>query len=144
MFLYLEDCQILDPLSEIDLYALHYDIMYIKKINDALDEFVVQYNHHPMRTVSPLQMFYEGTHSSSTGAQSISAGDVFDSSYGIDDEAPTSVDNDDSVIVTPPSVTITSEHCMESVINPTQDDATWNNIIYCSEGVLTQPWCTVE
>ena len=127
LFLYLEDCQILDPLSEIDLYALHY--VYIKRINSALDEFASQYNHHPMRTVhnrSPLQMFFEGvfTHSSCTGAQSIIAGDVPDSNYGVDDEGPTSVDDDDSVIVMPPSVTISSEQLeeLESLIDPTEDD----------------------
>ena len=120
----MEDCQILDPPSEIDLYALHY--VYVKRINDTLDEFVSQYNHHPMRTVnncSPLQMFYEGvlTHSSSTGAQSIIAGDVPDSIYGIDDEAPSCIDDDDSVIVTPPFVTIFLEQLeeLESVIDPT-------------------------
>lgn len=136
LFLYLEDCQILDPLSEIDLYALH--CVYIKRINDALDEFVSQYNHHPMRTVnnrSPLQMFFEGvlTHSSHTGAQSIIAGDVPDSTYGIDDEVPASVNNDDdSVIVTPPSVTISSEQLeeLESVIDPTQDDGQHGITLY--------------
>ena len=69
-------------------------------------------------------MFYERTHSSSTGAQYTRAGDTPYSSYSVDDEAPTSVD-DGSVIVMSPSVTITSEQLeeLESVIDPTQDDS---------------------
>lgn len=131
LFLYLEDYQILDPLSEIDLYALH-----INKINDALDEFVSQYNHHPMRTVNnrSLRIFYGVfTHSSSTGAPSIIAGDEPDSTYGINDEAPTSVDNDgDSVIVTPPSVISSSQQLeeLELAIDPTQDDGQRGITVY--------------
>ena len=42
LFYYLEQCNLLDPLSEIDLNC--------SRINSALAEFVRQYNHHPMRT----------------------------------------------------------------------------------------------
>ena len=38
----LEQCNLLDPLSENDLYALHY--VYRSRINSALAEFVTQYN----------------------------------------------------------------------------------------------------
>ena len=48
LFYYLEQCDLLDHLSEIDLYALH--CVYCSRINDVLAEFVTQYNHHPMRT----------------------------------------------------------------------------------------------
>ena len=112
IFYHLEDSQVLDPLSEADLYALHY--VYITRINNALQEFVMQYNNHPMRIAhnrSPLQIFYEGvfTHHTCTGAQSVIAGDVLDSTYGIDDEIPASADDeDDSVIVVPLSVFLQS------------------------------------
>ena len=83
-----------------------------------------------MRTAhnhSPLQVFYEGvfTHYSMTGAQSILAGIVPDATYGIDEEAPASVeDGSDSVVVAPPSVAISPElyEELESTIDPTQDD----------------------
>ena len=128
IFYHLEDCQVLDPLSETDLYALHY--VYIKRINKALEEFVLQYNNHPMRTAhnhSPLQVFYEGvlSHSTCTGAHSIIAGDIPDSTYGIDDEVPGSIDSeDDSVVVVPPSVNISPEQLeqLEWAIDPIQDD----------------------
>ena len=48
-------------LSDTDLYALHF--VYIQRINNALEEFVSQYNNHPMRTAhnrTPLQIFFEG------------------------------------------------------------------------------------
>ena len=38
LFYYIEQCNLLDSLSEIDLYALHY--VYCSRINSALVEFV--------------------------------------------------------------------------------------------------------
>ena len=79
-----------------------------------------------LHNCSPLQMFFEGvlTHSSCTGAQSITAGEVQDSNYGIDDEGPTSVDNDDDSVIVMPPVTISSEQLeeLESLIDPAEDD----------------------
>ena len=88
LFYYLEQCNLLDLLSEIDLYALHY--VYCSRINSALAEFVIQYNHHPMRTApnrSPIQLFHEGAvmHSTYTGARSVLLGEVPDN-YGVDED----------------------------------------------------------
>ena len=58
IFYYLEEGGFLDPLSEFDLYALHF--VYIPRINFACDELVAQLNYHPMRTahnMSPMQLF---------------------------------------------------------------------------------------
>lgn len=58
-FYYLEGHGFLDPLSDIDLFSLHF--VYIRRINNSLQEFVRQHNNHPLRTErnrSPLQLFY--------------------------------------------------------------------------------------
>ena len=56
-----------------------------------------------------------------------------DSTYGVDDDGPTSVDYaDDTVVITPPSVPISSEQLeeLESVIDPTQDDGQHGITLY--------------
>ena len=57
LFYFLEETSTLDPLSDIDLYALHY--IYIPRINQQLHHFQNAWNNHRMRTTSltPLQMF---------------------------------------------------------------------------------------
>ena len=57
LFYYLEERQMLDPITECHLYALHY---YLPRINKALTEFRDLWNHHPLRTAnhkSPHQLF---------------------------------------------------------------------------------------
>ena len=64
LFTEMEDEGILDTMSEIHLFSLHY--VYIPRIQQALDEFVAQWNTHPVSTesnLSPEQLFIEGTFS---------------------------------------------------------------------------------
>ena len=91
LFYYMEDCSLLDTTVDTQLFALHY--VYLPRINLSLREFTLQYNHHPLRTVhnqSPFQVFHEGVlqFSSYSGARGIIEGQVPDSYYGIDEEAP--------------------------------------------------------
>lgn len=61
-FFALEENRLLNPLEEMDMFSLHY--VYLRVINEALREFVLQYNHHPLRTAnnqSPLQLWHSGT-----------------------------------------------------------------------------------
>lgn len=130
LFYYLEQCDLLDPLSEIDLYALH--CVYCSRINDALAEFVTQYNHHPMRTAhnrSPIQLFCEGavTHSNYTGARSVLLGEVPDDNYGVDEGGPPVVPTDmdsGAVVVTPPAVRLSQAQLddLVSAIDSVRDD----------------------
>lgn len=48
IFLYLEEQGTLDPQNELHLFALH--LVYVDLINDALKEFVGQWNNHPVTT----------------------------------------------------------------------------------------------
>ena len=48
IFFYMEEGNILDPLSELHLFCLHY--VYFPHINRALTEFAEQWNLHPIST----------------------------------------------------------------------------------------------
>lgn len=48
LFYYIEHHDLLDPMNEKHLYALHY--VFIPRINRALSEFRHGWNHHPIRT----------------------------------------------------------------------------------------------
>lgn len=89
----MEENQLLDPDDETDIYALHY--IYLPRLNITIDQFVMQWNNHPLsceRGYSPLQKWTEGfyTHAQSdllTVRELIDPQNV-DNHYGIDDEAP--------------------------------------------------------
>ena len=60
LFYFLESVNALDPLWEVDLYALHY--VYIPRINQPIETFRNAWHNHRMRTTgghSPLQMFIQ-------------------------------------------------------------------------------------
>lgn len=62
LFWHLEGCGKLDPLSESDLFSLHY--VYLPRISNALDMFRCGWNNHAVTTEhckTPLQLFTMGT-----------------------------------------------------------------------------------
>lgn len=90
LFYFMEQNDLLNPLDEKHLFALHY--IYIPRINRALMNFMNGWNHHPIRTAhnkSPHMLFSGGLlllqHSRLTAL------DFFahvDSDYGIDEDGP--------------------------------------------------------
>ena len=61
LFYYLEQQDLLDPIDEQHLYALHY--IFVPRINRADDVFKNAWNHHSIRTAhhkSPHQLFTAG------------------------------------------------------------------------------------
>ena len=61
LFYFMEDQNMLDPLSDLDLFALHY--VYLPKINENLGVWRESWNKHRMRTVktSPSCLFTAGS-----------------------------------------------------------------------------------
>lgn len=99
-FYSLEDDGMLDPMNELDMFCLHF--VYLNAINEALAEFIVQYNNHPLRTAhnqSPIQLWHSGTLASfwseAIGACSILSDDNADEqrSNGRNCEAEETSDN---------------------------------------------------
>lgn len=61
IFYYLEQCNLLNPNSEHNLFMLHY--VFLPRINRSLCELVNVWNNHPLSTVgnrSPLQLWHSG------------------------------------------------------------------------------------
>lgn len=93
IFHYLESMYLLDPESEIDLFALHY--VFLPMINRAIDQFILQWNNHPIsghKGLSPLQLWTEGFYKYAQSDYS-TVREVLDpreisSDYGIDDNSP--------------------------------------------------------
>lgn len=85
IFMYMESNGILDPDSEVDLVAL--ELVYTPRINRNLQEFVNQWNNHPLSSQSnqsPLQLF---THCARDfGPRQIEEND--DAFDGVDDDGP--------------------------------------------------------
>ncbi len=94
IFLYLKQKDLLDSSSDVHLYCLH--IVYTKLINKAIEEFVKQFNNHPVSTesnFSPNQLWVQGMlrlrNSGCTGVSSVVEGEVADmEQYGIDEDGP--------------------------------------------------------
>lgn len=101
MFYYLEQHDLLDPLCEKQLYALHY--VFVPRINRSLTEFRHAWNHHRIRTAhhkSPHQLFTAGLlllqHSQLTALDFF---EEVDQSYGIDADGPETYDEEGTVAV---------------------------------------------
>jgi hypothetical protein len=90
LFYFMEQNDLLNPIDEKHLYALHY--VYIPRINRALTQFVDGWNHHPIRTAhnkSPHQLFTAGMLLlQNSGLTALDAFDRADSDYGIDSAGP--------------------------------------------------------
>ena len=88
----------LDPLVELDIFALHY--VYVPRINTALKEFKEQWNHHGLRTengLSPLQLYTEGLLRNINSGHSTNIG----ADYGVDSEGPFPVEDEDYQVAVP-------------------------------------------
>ena len=110
LFYYLEGENLLDPLNEVNLFALHY--MYMPQINSAIEHFKQGWNHHPIRTAhnrSPHQLFTSAAlNLQQSGLAAVDFFASIDDSYGIELEGLAS---DDSGVEVPRiAFSLTDEH----------------------------------
>ena len=101
LFYFMEHNDLLDPLNERHLYALHY--VFLPRINRSLSTFAEGWNHHPIRTAhnhSSHQLFTAGAlllqHSQLAALDFF---DTVDDNFGLDPDAPAAVDESDAVSV---------------------------------------------
>lgn len=129
LFSHLEDSDVLDALNEEHLLALHY--IYQPRINRALEEFVQNWNNHPLSTEgnrSPLSIWHSGVtslfHSQRSAIESIvSENNLHD--FGIDGDGPVPYPVVDNSLQVPESnVNLTDEQWQQvrNAINPLTDD----------------------
>ena len=70
IFLFLEHSGILDPTDEVHLFCIH--LVYIPLINDAINQFIGQWNYHPGMQFSPNQLWLQGMlHFKNSGYQAV-------------------------------------------------------------------------
>ena len=123
LFYFLESQQLLDPLNEIHLYALHY--VYLPRIGRALDIFWEGWNHHSIRTennLTPHQLYARGTltmHSS--GLSALDFLDEVDDMYGVDDGDLLEASVGAETVTVPESVLTVSDAVLQELaqrVNP--------------------------
>ena len=138
LFNYLEAYCHLNCLNDMDLCALHY--VFMPRINHTLEEFVRQYNNHPLRTehnLTPRQL-----HSVSPVTTTVQETMIDPNSYGIEEDGP--VPNVESpnncVIVDPVNFTIPED--IESMLpDPLTNDGNYGIDTYLEVLAILQRFC---
>ncbi len=133
LFYYMEHHDLLNPLNEQHLYALHY--VFIPRINRALSDFRQGWNHHPLRTSnhkSPHQLFTAGAlllqHSQ---LQAMDLFEPVDELYGIDVNGPVPT-IDESIVVPEVNINLSENSLfyLERTINPLRHSDEYGVDIY--------------
>ncbi|XP_057311502.1 uncharacterized protein LOC130649269 [Hydractinia symbiolongicarpus] len=93
IFYFMEQQEMLDPVNDVDLYALH--SVFLPRINRACEEFVKQWNNHPLSTEgnrTPYQLWTQGMymnwHSSDNGLRQIMEENENIGTHGVELDGP--------------------------------------------------------
>ena len=127
LFYYYESCNLLDPVDEINVLALH--LVYKPRIKRALASFTQQWNNHSLSTEqnrSPYQVWTEGFYnqacSDRSTVQNLLQGNGENlEQFGIDDEGPTSdIQTRNNVIVPDINVHLTDNEIsvLQTLLHP--------------------------
>ena len=120
--LFFEECGKLDPLSEEDIYCLHF--VYIPRIIKALDAFRLGWNNHAITTehcMTPLQLFTSGT---------LSHGEPV---CDLGEDMNGTADFDPSGVIVPQTISplnSTQENELKSLVDPLQASSNYGIEIY--------------
>ena len=101
LFYFMEQQELLDPLNNHHLFALHF--VYLPRINQALEIFREGWNHHQIRTAlhrTPHQIFVQGI--LHLHGRNLSALDILqpvDNEYGIETDEILSLSSDNNITV---------------------------------------------
>ena len=101
LFYFLEHCDLLNPVNEQHLSALHF--IFLPRINRSLNAFRDGWNQHGIRTEgnhSPLQLFHAGMlRLQNSGLEAMDLFNTVGNEYGRDPEAPYPTADDSEVHV---------------------------------------------
>ncbi len=105
LFTDMENEGLLDPMNEEHMFCLHF--VYIPRLQRALDEFVLQWNYHPVSTesnLSPEQLFITGCFANPSVDDTMPEDiDMFGNGADSDDDAPLEINDDDYEVSVPNS-----------------------------------------
>ena len=136
LFYFMENEGLLDPVSEKDLYALHYT--FLPRINRALSTFKEGWNSHGLRTehnMTPKQLFtYGALQLQHTGLAALDFFEQVAVDYGVDDTNPILSDSHVANQVSVPRIGIHLEpeqvEQLRSEVNPLDDSDNYGIDIY--------------
>ena len=135
LFYFMEQHDLINPMDEMHLFALHY--VFLPRINRSLAQFVDSWNHHPIRTAhskSPHQLFSSGLlQHRNSGLAALDLFEDVDSTYGIDYDAPIPSQDDESGIEVPEcaySIIDTDMTALKLAIHPLQQSSEYDMNIY--------------
>ena len=122
LFYYLEHHDLLDPINNTHLFALHY--VYIPRINQAVKHFTEAWNNHGIRTEhnqTPHQLFTAGC--LLLRNRGLTALDFFESvpeTYGVVNDPLNSDATDDSIEIPPTELDISNDQLQQlrAQVNP--------------------------
>ena len=137
LFYHLEHCGVLNPVSERDLFALHY--VFTPRINESIRTFTESWNHHGLRTAhnsTPLQLYTSGfLRLQNTNSLALDFHADVDEDYGASEEGLPSAGLDDGhvgVVVPETNFVITQEdqERLVNTINPLEASTNYGIDIY--------------
>ncbi|KAF5282380.1 hypothetical protein FQR65_LT14316 [Abscondita terminalis] len=135
LFIWMENEEMLDENNEIDLFALQY--IYLPRIQCSLEEFINQWNNHPLSTVNgytPLQLWTMGLigNNSDMLEDDNYLQDV--EGYGIDAEGPIAIETNNNIVVPVPEQRFLElEDQLKNVVpDPLLDDSVKGVSLYIS------------
>lgn len=135
LFYHMEYINLLNPVNEQHLYALHY--VYIPRINAALSQFRAGWNHHRIRTehnLSPEQLFTAGVlRLQRSGLVAVDFLEDVGEDYGIDEDGlPPSTEDHSGVEVPEGGLSLESQQLtnLQQVVDPLRESNNYGIDIY--------------
>lgn len=138
LFNFLEAYYQLDCLNDMHLYALHY--VFMPRINHTLEEFVRQYNNHPLRTernLTPVQL-----HTVSPITSAVEQGMIDFTAYGIEEDGPIpNVESPDNCVIVDP-IAFTTPGDVEAMLpDPLTNDGNYGIDTYQQVLTILEHYC---
>ena len=124
VFYHLENCDLLDPLNPLHIYAIHF--VFLPRINRALHLFKEAWNNHRLRSEhgqTPNQLFVAGAlRLQHAGLVALDFFDQVPDSYGMTEDLPLAED-EEGVVVPPTDFSLTDEqlHELQRRVDPLSD-----------------------
>ena len=137
LFYHLEENELLNPIDNVQLYALHY--VYKPRINRSLQQFVEAWNNHGVRTEhgqTPNQLFTVGSlQLRNAGLTALDFFDQVTDNYGIDSDLGVSIasdEDDEGVEVPQTELEISDDQIAElqSLVNPLEESLEFGVDLY--------------
>ncbi len=147
LFYFLEQQNLLDPVNEYHLFAMHY--VYLPRINRALTQFKEGWNHHHIRTAhnqTPYQLFIAGVlQLQRSGFQAMDFFGQVDDHYGVEEIGLVPSDDSTSEVSIPENrIHLTEDQYtrLQQHVNPLAESSNYGSELYLSTVEFVQTTVT--